>query len=46
MSVSPTQLFFWHAFVIAVTVAIALGFVFCMYLTFKFMRGIFRKVTR
>jgi hypothetical protein len=44
--VSPTDLFFWHVFVIGFTIAVVSGFAFCSYLAFKFMRGIFRKVTR
>jgi hypothetical protein len=42
LSVSPTELFAWHAFLIAVLI----GFLGCAYLGFKFMRGIYRKVTR
>lgn len=36
------DLFIWRAFLIAVLA----GFIGCGYLGFKFMRGIFRKVTR
>jgi len=42
MGWTPTELFFWRAFLISIPI----GFLYCVYLGFKFMRGIFRKVTR